>query len=126
MSDAEIELYPDEQNRVIEVLTALQRRWTGKPDIAENLRAMSSEAEQRLESIGFKAIVSFENYGIAPDGNYYRTPEVTVVGRVKPEAEHDYERHAFEVQSGFADGKVGVMGPGGKLKDPSRKLILPK
>lgn len=125
MEHNEIELYPDEQNRVIEVLTTIQRRWTGRPDTSENLQAMASEAEQRLESIGFKAIVSFENLSLAPDLNYYRTPEVTIIDRVKTETEHDYERHAFEVQSGFLDGKVGVMGNDGKLKEPSRKLILP-
>jgi len=125
VQNTEIELYPDEQNRIIATLTTLQRKWMGQPDTAENLRAMTSEAEQRLEEQGFKAIVSFERTGLGADGNFYRSPEVTVVDRVKVESEHDHERHAFEVQSGFLDGRPGVLGPDGKLKDPSRKLIIP-
>lgn len=125
MQTTEIELYPEEQNRIVSTLTALQRKWMGKPDTVENLRAMTSEAEQRLEEQGFKAIVSFDRLGLGGDGNYYRAPEVTVVDRIKVESGHDHERHAWEVQTGLLDGRTGVLGPDGKLKDPSRKLIIP-
>lgn len=125
MTQEPIELYPDEQNQVVEVWAHIQRKWMGQPTTQSNLRAMSSEAEQMLEKIGLVGIVDFTNHELTDRGEWVLSPIMSIVGRVNKESEHDHERHAFEVQHGFQDGRAGVLGVDGKLTDSKKKLILP-
>lgn len=119
-----IEIYPEERNKLVSIWAALQQKWMGKPDDLLTLTSFANEAQDKIRNeVGLIVSIDIGNKELMDDGTLVTSPVVSVIGRVEAEKEHDHERHAFEVQSGAYDGREGVMGKDGKLKDSKRKIV---
>lgn len=127
MAENELDLYPEERNKIVEVWSIVQKKYGGRPADSSNLLAMANEAEQRMREIGFHVVIDTSNFEVGDDGQTYRSPIISIESRVNAEdAEgHDHERHSAEVQSGFLDGKVGTLKADGTLGEAGSKLMLP-
>jgi hypothetical protein len=114
----DLEIYPDEKNRIVSAWAAIQTKWIGKPDTHENMVAMATEAENRFRELGFKVIVDISNIEMGDDGNAYLSPVISIEDRIVGEnSGHDFDRHAFEVQHGYEDGVEGKVNANGKISE---------
>jgi hypothetical protein len=117
----DLEIYPDEKNRIVSAWAAIQTKWIGKPDSHENMVAMATEAENRFKELGFKVIVDISNIEMGDDGNVYFSPVISIEDRIVREDGHDFERHSWEVQKGFEDGIPGSISGDGKLTEALKR-----
>lgn len=123
-NNTELELYPDEKNQIISAWAAIQRKYAGMEDTQQNLATMAKEAQDRFRDLGFHVVVDVSGLDVADDGTLVRTPTISIESRVVPEVfGHDHERHAVEIQEGFADGVPGALTPDGKLIDRTGKPL---
>lgn len=119
-----IELYPHEINGVRLIWAHLQRKYGGLVGNRENLLALASEARGRfLDELNLNIHVDISNMEMDGQGSYMMVPEITVIGRVTPEA-FDFARAQYEVQHGFADGVVGSIKEDGTLAEPTANIAV--
>ena len=115
---ADLELYPDERNRIVSAWTAVQTKYIGKPASHDNMISLANEAEKRFAELGFKVIVDISNIEMGDDGNPYLSPIISVEDRIVGEnSGHDFDRHSFEVQHGYEDGIEGKVNANGKMSE---------
>lgn len=93
-----IPLYDEEQGRITATVRTVQQRYSGKRNTLENLYALETEIRERLQMIGFEAIVdvtpSFEQKPI----------EVVVTARIDKKHEFDFDKKKFEVIKSRKEG----------------------
>ena len=115
---ADLEIYPDEKNRIVSAWSAIQAKYGTRVASHENLVAMANEAENRFrDELGLKVIVDISNIEISDDGEPYLSPVISIEDRVVSEDGHDFERHSWEVQHGFEDGVEGSVSGDGKMSE---------
>lgn len=102
-----MQLYPHEVNAIKSLWADIQSKFLGRPDLSSNLTALRDETVSRFKELGFIVEVDWLNQEMGDDGRLYSSPVIELLGRVDEESSHDHERHAFEVQSGEADGVEG-------------------
>lgn len=126
IADASIlELYPDEQNRLVLIVTAVSRKFMGKMNTLENLVALSNEIEDRCrEELNLDVVVDPTTFELDGSGNPYISPTVAVVQRLIPEV-FDFARARYETQQGFVDGVPGVITEDGRFIEPVKHIAMP-
>lgn len=118
----DVQLYPDERNKIVSAWAAIQARYGGLEATSDNLVRMANETEQRMKELGFRVIVDISNMEVADDGELYHSPVIQIEGRIENETYgHDHERHAFEVQRGYEDGVEGAIKATAKLDSLVKK-----
>lgn len=122
MSD--VELYPDERNKIISAWAEIQRKYMSRENTRQNLISLAEEAEGRFRELGFRVVVDISNLEVTDRNEVIYSPIISIEGRVTPEVfGHDHEKHAVQIQDGLYDGKAGTVTPDGKLKE--RAIQIP-
>lgn len=106
--ESDIDLYPSEENQCRLVLAGIYRDFLGKDSSESNLAILRDTAIKRFSEIGLVVSVDTNHMDVMDDGTFVIAPQIIIEGRFD-NSPHDYERHAFEVQSGEADGIAGVI-----------------
>lgn len=120
-----LELYPDEQNRLMLIVAAVSRKFTGKMSTLENLVALSNEIEDRCrEELSLEVICDPTNYDLDSSGQPFIAPVVAPIQRLVPEV-FDFARAKYEIQHGFDDGVVGAIREDGSWKEPVVPVAMP-
>jgi hypothetical protein len=121
-----LELYPDERNGMMLILTAVSRKFTGKMNTVENLVALSNEVEGRCrDELNLVVVCDPTNYELANDGKtVYLAPVATPIERLTPEP-FDFARARYETQQGFDDGVPGVIKEDGSFHEPVKQISMP-
>lgn len=118
----ELELHPDEHNRLVLLWAAMQRKYMGLPDTATNLLALANEFEGRArDEIQLVVVVDIANMEMGDDGRMYVSPIVTPIKRVE-DLPFDFERSKYEEQNGFRDGVPGKFDTNGRWTEPSKPV----
>lgn len=126
IADASVlELYPDEQNRLTLLVTAVSRKFLGKMNTRENLVALATEIEGRCrDELNLDVLCDPTTFKLDGNGNPYTCPTVAVVQRLVPEI-FDFARARYETQQGFVDGVPGVIHEDGSFHEPVKQIALP-
>lgn len=126
LADASVlELYPDEQNKLVIICTAVSRKFMGKYNTKDNLIALANEIEGRCrDELNLDVIVDPTTFEIGRDGQPYTSPTVTVVQRLVPEI-FDFAKARYETQQGFVDGNPGVITEDGRWVEPVKPIVMP-
>lgn len=120
---SELELYPDEMNRITLVWAEIQNEFIGRSDDLRTLFDLKKRVEDKFREIGFLVEVDIANQELGDDGYLYTSPVIHLYGRVVGEESHDHEKHAREVQAGLEDGIAGTVREDGSLGDSKVTLI---
>jgi len=126
IADASVlELYPDEQNKLVLICTAVSRKFLGRFNTRDNLIALATEIEGRCrDELNLDVIVDPTTFEIGSDGKPYTSPTVTVVQRLVPEV-FDFAKARYETQQGFVDGVPGVITEDGRFVEPAKQIAMP-
>jgi hypothetical protein len=120
--DTDINLYDSEVLQIgRKVLPALQRAAGRRMQSQRDYESFGTEVTNRFAEIGLIAhVVSWKEIRRPGYDNVW-SPQISIMGRINPEDEHDHEKHRWEVQRNVL-GKdqpagtdaVPVAMPGGK------------
>lgn len=107
----DLDLYDSEK---MEIRKICERVVEDRRDSLTTKKAIATELLERLYDAGFETQVVMKPAVNRQNGEMRFVPEVTVLARVNPEAEHDHERHGHEVRAniiGAAQPEVATAKP---------------
>lgn len=124
MTSPDLELYPDEKERVAAAMLALEKFEFGAGNTADR-KIFDMAVANEFGKIGLQARVNWtEICSVLGGPTGVWQPGVEVYGRTRGEAEHDHDRHQYGVVHGLEDGQAGyVREDGSKHEDPLKKNI---
>ena len=125
MTQPDLSLYPDEKHKLEMAYAELSRRFEFTDGVDRSL--FNEAAATEFAKAGFTVTVDWQQIykDESPTGVWL--PNIIIEDRVKPEDDHDHDRHQWGVVKGLADGQAGyVREDGSRREDPISKIILPK
>ena len=123
MTQPDLEIYPDEYDKLARAFKDLERfefTYAGDADRASFEQAVHS----KLGEVGFTANVTWGEITKGGTSTGVLLPSVEITGRTRPEEETDHDRLQWGITKGLADGKPGFIREDGTLhEDPKKRII---
>ena len=120
-----LELYPDEKNRLVSIVTAVSRKFLGLQNTQLNMISLGNEVEGRCrDELNLEVVCDISNMELDDNGKPYSSPVVIPIRRLVPEA-FDFARAQYETQQGFDDGVPGAIREDGSWTEPVKPIVMP-